>query len=170
MKSALIVCVALLFAAGLGFVAHEHLSTASGPVAHVKSEFHFTIKAPAEAATRLFGAIAERSWSKDWDPKFVYPSSAADVQGAVFKVRHGHHASTWVNTIYAPEQGRVQYVATIDGQMLTVIDIHVQAKTDRESEATVSYERTALNPDVSEHVQTLAASDAKSGPHWASAI
>jgi hypothetical protein len=172
MKRLLLAGIALLPVVGAAFVVHGHLFAASQnqPLAHAQSEFHFTVNAPAETATRLFGAAAERSWSKDWHPDFVYPTAPADVQGAVFKVHHGHHSSTWVTTVYAPGQGHVEHVASIDGQMLMTIDIHVTPRNDRESDVTVTYDRTALNPSANEHIQALAAADADSGPHWASAI
>ena len=62
--------------------------------AHVSSTFHFTVNAPMREAAPLFGPEGERAWAgKDWEPHFVFPAPARDVEGAVFTVQHGEHTA-----------------------------------------------------------------------------
>ncbi|HUK30854.1 MAG TPA: hypothetical protein VLV89_07060 [Candidatus Acidoferrum sp.] len=170
------------FSSGLAW-AHLHVQSsthavfaaravdAAEPLAHVRSEFHFTLHAPMAVAAPLFGPEGERAWGgSDWDPAFLFPQPAKDVEGAVFLVHHGQHKSTWVTTALDFTAGHVQYVNLIDGAMVTRIDIHLAATGHGDTEATIVYERTALQPELNEHVISLAQEDTGMGAHWESAI
>lgn len=142
-----------------------------GALAHVKSEFSFTVHAPMAVAAPLFGPEAERSWGgSDWNPHFLYPQPVKDVDGAVFQVQHGQHASTWVTTALDFARGHVQYVNIIDGLMATKIDIRLTPKGPENTFVTVVYERTALKPEANDHVNMLGQNDSESGQHWGSFI
>ena len=107
---------------------------AEGPMAHAHSEFTFTVQAPMAEAFPLFGAEGERAWGgPHWDPQFVYPDPASapgpvparDVEGAVFRVHHGHHSATWVNTAFDAQAGHAAYVYIVDGKLATRIDVQL---------------------------------------------
>ena len=154
---------ALAMAAVLPGQAHAEL-------AHVRSEFRFTLDVPYESAAPLFGALKEQKWDPEWKPEFLYPDPPADQAGAIFRVDHGSHSSLWTTDVFDLPGGRVQYVSIIDGVMLTRIDIRL-SKTGAESTGvSVAYERTALDPGANPHVRSLAANDAGQAPHWKAAI
>jgi hypothetical protein len=159
-------------AVALALAAHAGKSGKSDePLAHARSEFSFTVHAPMAVAAPLFGAEAERGWGgESWNPRFLYPQPASDIPGAVFRVKHGEHDSTWVATAQDFQSGHVQYVNLIDGAMVTLIDIRLTAKTANETAVTVAYERTALQPGVNEHVLKLSQQDKTGGAHWETAI
>ncbi len=70
-------------------------------LAHVSNSFAFTVNAAMRDAAPLFGPEGERVWAgDDWDPQFVFPIPAQDVEGAVFTIRHGEHTAVWVNTLF----------------------------------------------------------------------
>jgi len=175
MKGIAIILGGLAIAAAAALAVAVHAGwlgrSSSGPLAHTRSEFSFTVHAPMAVAAPLFGAEAERGWGgESWNPRFLYPQPASDVEGAVFLVKHGAHDSTWVATAQDFKGGHVQYVNLIDGAMATLIDIRITAPTSNESAVTVAYERTALRAALNDHINELAAKDRDSGPHWASAI
>jgi hypothetical protein len=61
--------------------------------AHVNNTFRFEAAAPLARVAPLFGPEGERCWAgKHWDPQFVYPQPARDLEGAVFTVRHGEQS------------------------------------------------------------------------------
>ena len=159
-------------AAALALAAHARkTSHPAEPLAHTHSEFSFEVHAPMAVAAPLFGAEAERAWGgESWNPRFLYPRPASDIQGAVFHVKHGAHDGTWVATAQDFRGGHVQYVNLIDGAMATFIDIRITAPSPKETAVTVVYERTALRPELNDHINELAENDKSSGPHWASAI
>jgi hypothetical protein len=79
----------------------EATVTSSQPAAHVKNRFTFTVNAPLRQAAPLFGPEGERAWAgDDWNPEFVFPVPAQDIEGAVFTLRHGERRAVWVNTIF----------------------------------------------------------------------
>ncbi len=78
---------------------------------HVSHRFQFVVRAPLVRAAVLFGPNGERCWAgPNWNPEFLYPQPGKDTQGAVFTVQHGPHKSVWVNTVFDPAAGRMQYV------------------------------------------------------------
>ncbi len=150
----------------------HHRSGASGPPYHVRTEFEFTVHAPYSIAAPLFGPEGEKAWASDsWNPHFVYPQPARDVEGAVFQVSHGHRHSTWVNTAFDLEQGHIQYVYMIPEMMVTVIDLHLSKLSAstlgaENTRVRVAYERTALSADVNEHVWEFGEADRQNGKVW----
>jgi hypothetical protein len=139
-------------------------------LAHTHNEFHFTVQAPYEQTFPLFGALEEKKWSPGWEPQFVYPSPAHDQQGMVFTRKHGGMSSVWTCTAFDEAAGHVQYVYVVDDAMVTLIDIHVAKAGMPETQVSVVYERTALQPEANEHVAHMAKGDAGSGNEWAEAI
>src|SRR5277367_6008804 len=91
-------------------------TTAADLPAHVSNSFQFVVRAPLNRAAALFGPEGERCWAgQHWNPEFLYPQPGKDVQGAVFTVQNGPHRSVWVNTLFDPEGGRMQYVSFVPG-------------------------------------------------------
>jgi hypothetical protein len=169
----LAILAAILIAAGLvhRHLHHHHSNLASTPMSHAKSEFTFTVHAPAAVAFPLFGPEGERPWAgAHWDPQFLYPKPAQDVEGAVFRIHHGHHEATWVNTVFDAQAGHAAYVYVIDGKLATRIDVQLTPVNTQTTSVHVMYERTALDPSVYEDVGEMAQTDPQMGPEWEKAI
>jgi len=169
----LAVAIAVLIAAAVVHLHlhHHHSNLASTPMSHAKSEFTFTVNAPATVAFPLFGPEGERPWAgAHWDPQFIYPKPAQDVEGAVFRVHHGHHEATWVNTSFDAQAGHAAYVYVIDGKLATRIDVQLTPVTPQTTSVRVMYERTALDPSVYKDVGEMAQTDPRMGPEWEKAI
>jgi hypothetical protein len=139
--------------------------------AHLRNSFQFIIHAPLHRASPLFGPEGERCWAgQHWNPKFLYPQPGKDVQGAVFTVQRGAHTSVWVNTLFDPEGGRMQYVSFVPGTVVSTVDVQLTALDTSTTGVEVTYVRTALDPLANDEVQTMARSDRESGPSWQQAI
>lgn len=142
-------------------------SSPSTELVHVSNTFHFDVSAPIGRVAPLFGPEAERGWAgKHWNPEFLYPQPAKDVQGAVFQVQHGQHTSVWVNTLFDLPGGRMQYVSFIDGVLVTTVDVTVTPTDTSHTAVEVTYVRTALQPAANDDVRALGNSDRNSGPEW----
>jgi hypothetical protein len=141
------------------------------PLAHVTNTFEFRIAAPLARVAPLFGPEGERCWAgKHWDPQFLYPRPAKDVEGAVFTVQHGPHNSIWVNTVFDLDGGRMQYVAVIPEAVISVIDVRLTAIDESHTAVAVTYTRTALAAAANDDVSAMGADDRNSGPHWQQAV
>jgi hypothetical protein len=135
--------------------------------AHVVNSFRFEVAAPMKKVAPLFAPEAERSWAGDhWNPVFAYPQPGRDVEGAVFTVKHGPFNTVWVNTIFNVEAGRMQYVAVVADKFAMTVDVQATAITANRTEVKVTYTRTALDPQLNEHVKELGEQDKSSGPEW----
>jgi hypothetical protein len=88
----------------------------------------------------------------------------------VFKIMHGQHEATWVNTAFDLTVGHIQYAYVLNDAMATLIDIHLMRETAQKTSVTVVYERTALIPEANEHVEHFAKGDEKAGSEWQEAI
>jgi hypothetical protein len=140
-------------------------------LAHVRNSFMLVVHAPYEEAAPLFGPNGERGWAGPrWDPRFLYPQPAEDVEGAVFTVQHGEHKSVWVNTVYDLEARYFQYVYFIPDVVVTIIDVNFDPMEGGDTQVHVVYTRTALNVAANDDVKALGESDARSGKQWQAAV
>jgi hypothetical protein len=146
----------------------------SGPaasLAHVRSEFALTVHAPYRVAFPLFGPGGERSWAgADWNPQFIYPRPAADIEGTVFTVKHGSHQAVWVNTIFDVAAYRIQYAHFISDVMVTTISLTFLPLDSSSTKVSVIYERTALGVEANDRVKQFAAADRARGADWEKAV
>jgi len=155
----------------LAWLYHHHRAASGGPVVHVRNEFGFTVHAPYVEVAPLFGAEKERVWAEGhWDPHFLYPQPAQDIEGAVFTIQHGHRHAYWINTSFDLDSRHVQYVYVIPEAMVVLIDIRFSEPDPANTKVNVAYERTALNPEANEHVKELGNADRESGKEWGTAI
>jgi hypothetical protein len=139
--------------------------------AHVRNSFHFMVAAPLSRASELFGPEGERCWAgPHWKPEFLHPQPAQDIEGAVFTVQHGPHRSVWVNTIFDPAGGRMQYVSFIPEALVSTIDVRLSVVSPLSTKVEVSYVRTALDAAANDDVLAMGKNDAGSGPEWQKAI
>jgi hypothetical protein len=139
--------------------------------AHVRNSFHFVVAAPLSRASGLFGPEGERCWAgPHWKPEFLHPQPAQDIEGAVFTVQHGPHKSVWVNTVFDPAGGRMQYVSFIPETLVSTVDVRLTVLTSSTTKVEVTYVRTALDVSANDDVFAMGKSDAGSGTEWQKAI
>jgi hypothetical protein len=140
-------------------------------IAHVSTSFAFTVNAPLQDAAPLFGPEGERAWAgDDWNPHFVFPVPARDVEGAVFTLHHGDDTAVWVNTLFDLQAGRMQYVYMVADVLVTTIDVRLHAADAMHTKVDVTYVRTALRPEANEHVIAMGEHDQKQAKVWEDAI
>jgi hypothetical protein len=144
---------------------HESGSTFGSGRTHTEEKFTFTAHGSLEQVAPLFGADKERVWAPGWNPQFIYPLQAADQQGMVFTVAHGHRKSAWVNTELDLKNGRIQYVYVIPEALVTVITIRL-TPDGKQTRVEVAYDRTSLSAEGDAHVRQMAEQDHKAGPEW----
>ena len=153
-----------------GIILFFGLASMTQPV-HVSNSFHFAVRAPLVRAAILFGPGGERCWAgPNWNPDFLYPQPEKDVQGAVFTIQHGPHNSVWVNTLFDPAAGRMQYVAFIPETLVTTVDVRLTAVDSSNTNVEVTYARTSLDAAANEQVEAMGKRDRESGPEWQQAI
>lgn len=136
---------------------------------HARTEFEITVEAPYAQVAPLFGAHEERKWAAGWAPRFIHPSPAEDVEGAVFLV-DADPPTVWVNTIFDLALGRVQYVSFGGTAVVTRIDIRLRALHAAATSVHVAYERTAVDPSADDVVRRLAEADRGKAPEWLAEI
>jgi hypothetical protein len=154
---------------GAGHIASAQAPDTSHP-AHIRNAFQFTVAAPFDQVAPLFGPLGEVCWAGGhWNPQFLHPQPAHDIEGAVFTIQHGEHTSVWVNTQFDLKAGRMQYVSFLPGILISVVDVQLSPQ-DASTRVQVTYTRTALAAAANEHVATLGNNDKASGPEWQSAI
>jgi hypothetical protein len=138
---------------------------------HVRNSFQLLVRAPLARAATLFGPDGERCWAgPHWNPEFLYPQPGKDVQGAVFTIQHGPHKSVWVNTLFDPSAGLMQYVSFIPETLVSTVDVRLTAVNLSSTSVKVTYARTALDAAANDEVEALGKRDRESGPEWQQAI
>lgn len=157
--------------AALGLAIPTFPQSAPAPLFHVQTTFDLVVHLPYEKAAPLFGPEGERAWAgKHWDPQFIHPQPAKDVEGAVFTIQHGPYSAVWVNTLFDVESRHFQYVYFIPGIQVTVIDVRFKPIDAASTAVHVVYTRTAITSEGNEHVQAMSENDKTSGQDWQEAI
>ena len=129
------------------------------------------VEVAAQAAEGLFGPNGERAWAgEDWDPQFIYPQPAADVEGAVFTVQHGPLTAVWVTTAHDMEARHFQYVYFLPGLMVTTIDVRFSVVGADATGVNVVYTRAAIAPKGNAHVTAMTEGDKQAGKEWQTAL
>jgi hypothetical protein len=152
-------------AAVIGIARPAKSQTSATALAHTVRTFEFIAFAPMSRVAPLFGAAREREWDPQWNPTFVWPDTPSDRAGMVLTVSHGHKNAVWVNTQYDLEHGRFQYVYVIPDVMATLLTLTLEPR-EAHTIVTVRYERTALSPDASPLVESMAHHDDTAAPEW----
>src|ERR1041384_4853461 len=117
----------MMLAVAIMFLIHlRSRRNSAGPVIHVENAFEFNVRAPYDKVAPLFGAHGERAWAgENWDPQFLHPQPARDIEGEVFTVAHGHTHATWVNTAFDLQSGHMQYVYVIPEVQAVLINVQL---------------------------------------------
>jgi hypothetical protein len=171
MRQALLFVLMLCALPLLAQKAETAVTEPSQSLAHASNSFAFTVNAAMHDAAPLFGPEGERVWAGDeWNPQFIFPIPARDIEGAVFTVRHGEHTAVWVNTIFDLAGGHMQYVYVLGDLLVTTIDVRLHAIDAAHTKVDVTYARTALRHEADEHVVALREHDAEQGKMWEKAI
>ena len=141
------------------------------PLMHVSTSFDLAVHASYAKTAPLFGPQGERPWAaKHWNPEFIHPQPAADIEGAVFTIQHGPYTAVWVNTLFDLEARHFQYVYFLPDLMVTVIDVRFKTIAPDLTGVHVVYTRTALTPEGNEHVSAMSDGDKTAGKEWEQAI
>lgn len=164
--------LALIAAVGLAAPAFSRpVPAPPEPCLHTRTSFDLLVNAPYAVAAPLFGPDGERAYAgKHWDPAFVYPQPASDVEGAIFTVRHGPYKAVWVNTLFDLGGQHFQYVYFLSDLMVTVVDVRFRPVSADSTVVNVTYTRTALTPQGNEHVAAMSEDDKTAGKDWQEAI
>lgn len=171
MKQAMLLVLVICFSLAPAQQKETTVTDSPDSIAHVSNSFAFTVDAPMAVAAPLFGPEGERAWAgDDWNPQFVFPAPARDVEGAVFTVRHAEHTAVWVNTRFDLKAGRMQYVYVLGDLVATTIDVRMNAADETHTKVDVTYVRTALRPEANEHVLAMGKHDSEQGKVWESEI
>lgn len=137
----------------------------------VRTSFNFVVHCSYAEAAPLFGPIGERVWAgEQWDPVFIHPQPARDVQGAVFTVSRGASTEVWINTRFNMDERHFQYVYFISDLSVTVIDVRFYPASADRTEVNVDFTRTAITPQGNQSVTAMTEVDKTAAARWQQAI
>jgi hypothetical protein len=128
-------------------------------------------------AFTLFTPSGERAWAHGWDPQFPSPGSDETEPGTVFLTDHGDKAfltdhgdkvSIW--TVFDCDPGKsIGYAVTTPGQRCGLVTVACRPSAGG-TQATVSYDLTALKPGADAELDKFAAGYPSFLEHWEHAI
>ena len=137
------------------------------PCLHFHTSFHLTVNAPIAEMSTLFGPISERVWvGESWNPVFIHPQPAKDIQGAVFTIRRDPSTEVWVNTLFDLKHGRFQYVYFVPGLAVSVIDIRLAPAATGRTRIEATFARTAVTPEGNTLVTSMDEWDKAASDLW----
>ena len=138
---------------------------------HVSTSIHLVVHAPYAETAPLFGPEGERAWvGPHWDPQFIYPQPARDVEGAVFTVRHGSVTGVWTNTLFDVDARHFQYVCFLPDLMVTTIDVRFKPMDSNTTAVNLVFTRTAITTEGNDAVKALSERDRNAEKDFAHSI
>lgn len=147
------------------------MTTGSGARVHAEKAGLVDMALPAAESFRLFNAVGERRWVKDWAPSFVYPPEPAAGEGTVFQTRKiGIGTATWIQTRHDPDRGGTSFVYVIPHHCATMVDVDITANGKDRSRASVRYRMTSLSPGADGTVRKFAEDFEDMMVAWAESI
>ncbi len=134
---------------------------------HIRTSINFTVNAPYEVTAPLFGPLGERPWvGKIWDPVFVHPQPANDIEGAVFTVYREPNTEVWINTLFDVAQRHFQYVYFLPGLAVTLVDVRFEPIGVDATRVDVVFTRAAITLAGNERVKAMSEIDKNAAPVW----
>ena len=134
---------------------------------HVSTSFHITVNAPYAETAPLFGPLGERGWVGGfWDPAFLHPQPARDIEGAVFTIRREPYTEVWINTLFDQDQRHFQYVYFLPGLAVAVVDVRFTPLSAQATRVDVVFTRTATTPEGNEVVKAMSETDRQADRIW----
>lgn len=136
-----------------------------------ETRFDVTVALPLGPTAFLFGPEGERAWAgPDWNPEFLHPQPAQDVDGAVFTQEYGDLSAVWVVARHDLEARHFRYVYFIAQMLVTIVDVRFEPQAEDLTRVHVVYARTALSPAGETQVRTMTEGDRRAGIEWQEAI
>jgi hypothetical protein len=145
-------------------------ATPGGSSRRLVHRFTLHLEAAADSVLPLFGPIAEKRWSPNWNPTMLYPDSGPVSEGAVFQTPAEEGATVWVMNVYDPKERRVEYTHVTGASMAAEIRVHVRHVSPHSSEADVMYRLTALDSAGVATLVAFSGRKAHMAAHWEMAI
>jgi hypothetical protein len=145
---------------------------AEPPLPSATRSFTITLHARRDRACALFGPVAEKQWSPEWNPEFISRSGTkGNPKRAVFTTPgHARGRLLWILTAFDCNRGFVQYVVVDPGFLVTVIEIRCTPLRAAATRTTVTYRKTALSQAAGAAIRHFRRHFAAQGPHWERAI
>src|ERR687887_2666965 len=120
-------------------------------------EGEFTLPLPVAEALPLFTPEGERSWAgSSWDPIYALPGAASDdsAPGTVFTTESAGGRATWI--VLERRENGMRYARIAPDRIAGTIDVTFTPFASKdETEVTVVYDVTSLNPEGAAFVQEL---------------
>lgn len=121
---------------------------------HVHRTSHFDLPMDPRQALQLFTPEGERSWARDWDPRYVHPADGELREGMVFTTAHGGEETVWMLLRHAPEAARVEYLRLTPGSRVGIVRVACDP-LGQGTRVTVGYELTALSESGNAAIRAL---------------
>jgi len=119
----------------------------------IRKEFTHTINIKGDILKvfKAFCPIAEKEWVPGWDCNMLFSKSGIAEKNCLFTTKHDNMPEViWICSIYDPSN-EVEYVRTVPGHYVTVIDIKTEQKNEY-TECTVKNTHTALSAEGSHYI------------------
>jgi hypothetical protein len=113
---------------------------------HVRNQHTIRIAAPAHVAFKFFTPAGEEVWTPHWRPRYLYPNDGATQRGQIFTTGEGDELTIWHVADFDLTACRVRYVRTTPSSRTGFVEVQCVPRGTEETDATVSYELTALTP------------------------
>jgi hypothetical protein len=138
--------------------------------AHAEATITIDLDARPAVVLPLFGPIREAEWAHGWNPVMLYPNDGHQQAGSVFTTADDSKDIVWVMTRFDKRALKVDYVQVLPNVWAGQIRIRLKDAGQNRTQATVTYQRTALSSEGDQGVDAFGRHFPEQRGHWQEAI
>ncbi len=115
----------------------------------------------------LLCPVREADWLDGWEYKMIHSKSGLIEQDCVFSTpHHGKFETIWQVTQYDKEHYHIEFVRLTPKENIVKINIKLKEIDTKTTQADISYQYTALNPEQNEFIKNELEQSFKQSMNW----
>lgn len=122
---------------------------------HVRRSHTILLKASIGRVFPLFTPIGEKSWVRDWNPRFLHPPDGETRAGMVFTTGHGGEETFWSLVDLDEQAHRARYARVTPSSRFGFVEVACEPAGPQRTRSTVTYTYTALSEAGNAYIAAL---------------
>lgn len=111
-----------------------------------------TIMGELEEIFPLLCPVREKEWLEGWDYRMLYSERGYAEKGCVFETSNDYGRYLWVITKHDRNNYEIQFVKTVEKEMVVIIDISLHEKDKKITHCNIQYTFIALSEHIVEEM------------------
>ncbi|MFZ5967335.1 MAG: hypothetical protein ACOYVK_09195 [Bacillota bacterium] len=113
-----------------------------------------TLAGTKEEIFPLLCPVREKEWLSGWDYNMIYSESGYAEKGCMFETDNDYGSYRWIITKHDRDNFEIQFVKTIEENMVVIIDIDLEEKSEKITICKIQYTFIPISDEAIGHMPT----------------